>query len=177
MNQTNTFKKPAKWPYVLLIIVGLGLMFLPKLSVIATISFQIALGWFLTLAAVLQIILLFTSKVKQDFGVWLVSIMLFVVGLYFLLNPASAAMFLTWIFAAMSLISGIGNIIHSFNFHGIIKQSLIASGLIGIVFALMIFFSWPFSGMTFIGIMLGIQFVLTGASRLAFRKKIVEILE
>ncbi len=151
---TENMKKPAKWPHILSIVIGLMLMFLPKFSAIASISLQIVLGWFLTLAAVFQITLLIFSKNKKDIASWLLAIVFLIIGLYFLFNPAHATLFMTWIFAAMALVSGIGNIVQSFIFHGNLRLALMLNGFLGIAFALMIYASWPFSGMTFIGVML-----------------------
>ncbi len=153
-----------------LIVVGLLLILIPKFSVLTNVAVELALGWALTLMATAQISLLIMSKEKKDFSIWLITIALLATGLYFLINPLSAVALMTWLFAGLTLISGFSSIIQGFYQQGNVTKLLIANGIIGIAFALMIWFSWPLSGVTFIGVLLGVHLLMSGIARLVYGK-------
>ncbi len=169
MTNIKINKKSNLLAYVV-IIIGLLLIFMPKFSALASIAFEIMLGWILTVGAAAQVALLVMNKGRNDFFIWVISIVLLLIGLYFLLNPASAAALMTWIFAGLVFISGIFSLLQSLSLHGSIKTVLMINGLIGVLFALMIWFNWPYSGQSFIGILLGVHLVLSGAARLVYTK-------
>ncbi len=165
----KTNKKTNTLSYAL-IIIGLLLILIPQVSAAGSIAVEMLLGWVLTIGAAGQIALLVMNKVKSDFFIWVIAIALLVVGLYFLINPLSAAALMTGLFAGLTFVSGIAAIIQSFSQQGNGKKILIANGLIGIAFALMIWFSWPYSGITFIGVLLGVHLFLSGVARLMYGK-------
>ncbi len=166
---TNKTKKPSNILAYALIIIGLLLILIPQFSAAASIAVEVMLGWVLTLGAAGQIALLVMNKVKSDFFIWVIAIALLIVGLYFLINPLSAAALMTWLFAGLSFVSGISSVIQGFALQGNIKKMLIANGVVGIAFALMIWFSWPYSGITFIGVLLGVHLLLSGVARLMYK--------
>ncbi len=168
MNE-KTSKKTNTLSYAL-IIIGLLLILIPQVSAAGSIAVEMLLGWVLTIGAAGQIALLVMNKVKSDFFIWVIAIALLVVGLYFLINPLSAAALMTWLFAGLTFVSGIAAVIQSFSQQGNGKKMLIANGLLGIAFALMIWFSWPLSGMTFIGVLLGVHLLISGMARLMYGK-------
>ncbi len=168
---TQTVHRQKTWPYIIFIILGLLLMFIPKFSTYASIAFEVLLGWIFTLGALLLILLLFVFKLKKAVLMWVIAIVFLITGLYFLTNPLSAAKLMTWIFAALTLINGIGGIFQSFFFRGRVKTVFLVNGLIGILFAVMIWVNWPLSGTSFIGILLGVNLFLTGLTHLMFRRK------
>ncbi len=167
---TQTVHKQKRWPYVIFIIIGLLMMFIPKFSAFASMAFEVILGWILTLGAIFQILLLIFYKRKKDIVMWILSIVLLSIGLYFLFNPASAAKLMTWLFAAITLISGISSVLYSFSFRRNVKMVFLLNGIIGIAFACMIWASWPLSSISFIGILLGINLVMTGLTHLIYKK-------
>ncbi len=167
---TNKTKKPSNILAYALIIIGLLILVIPQFSAVASIAVELMLGWALTLGAIAQIALLIMSKEKSDFSVWLISIVLLLTGVYFLINPLSAAVLMTSLFAGIAFVSGISSVVQGFAQQGRIKQLLIANGLLGIAFALMIWFSWPFSGITFIGVLLGVHLLMSGVARLMYNK-------
>ncbi len=167
---TEDTKKSSKILAYAFIIIGLLIMLIPQFSAAVSIAVELMLGWVLTLGATAQIILLVMSKEKNDFSVWIIAIALLIIGLYFLLNPLSAAAVMTWSFAGLAFVSGILGVVQGFSQQGRIKQFLIANGLLGIAFALMIWFSWPLSGMTFIGMLLGVHLLMSGVARLVYSK-------
>ncbi|MDB1144721.1 MAG: DUF308 domain-containing protein [Alcaligenaceae bacterium] len=167
---TNKTKKPSKvLPYAL-IIISLSILVIPQFSTVASIAVELMLGWALILGAIVQIALLIMSKEKNDFFVWLISIILLLSGLYIFINPLPSAVLMTSLFAGIALVSGISSVVEGFFQQGRIKQLLIANGLFGITFALMIWFSWPFSGINFIGVLLGVHLLMSGVARLMYNK-------
>ncbi len=167
---TENTKKNGKVLAYAFIVIGLLIIIIPQFSAAASIAVELMLGWALTLAAAAQIALLVMSEEKNDFSVWIIAIALLAIGLYFLLNPLSAAAVMTWLFAGLAFVSGISSVVQGFAQQGRIKQFLIANGLLGIAFALMIWFSWPLSGMIFIGALLGAHLLLSGIARLMYNK-------
>ncbi len=152
-----------------LITIGLLLILIPQFSVMASIAVEVLLGWVLTIGATGQIILLAINKEKKDFPVWIIAITLLIIGLYFLINPLSAAALMTALFAGLAFISGISGLIQGLSQQGNIKTILISNGVIGIAFALMIWFSWPYSGIIFIGALLGVHLLLSGVAKLIYK--------
>ncbi len=169
MTDKQRSKKSKLLAYII-IIIGLLLIFTPQFSALASIAFEIMLGWILTIGAVAQVVLLVMKKEKSDVSIWVISIALLLIGLYFLLNPASAAALMTWLVAGLAFVNGIFSLLQSFSLQGNIKTVLMLNGLIGLAFSLMIWFGWPYSGMTFIGVLLGIHLVMSGAARLVYTK-------
>ncbi len=167
---TNESKKPSKLLAFALIIVGLLILVIPQVSTAVSIAVEVMLGWALTLGAIAQIVLLIMSKEKSDFSVWIIAIFLLIAGVYFLFNPLSVAVVMTSFFAGISFVSGISSVVQGFAFKGSIKKILIINGLLGIIFALMIWFSWPYSGVTFIGVLLGAHLLMSGMARLIYNK-------
>ncbi len=164
----KTNKKTNILSYAL-ILIGVLLILIPQFSTVASVAVEVLLGWVLTIGAAGQIALLVMNKVKSDFSIWVITIALLVVGLYFLINPLSAAALMTWLFAGLTFVSGVAAVIQSFSQQGNGKKILIANGLIGIAFALMIWFSWPYSSITFIGVLLGIHLLLSGVAKLMYK--------
>ncbi len=169
--ETTTGNKPKKWTYIISIIIGLLLIFLPNLSALVSFTFEVILGWLLTLGGVFQLLFLFLHKSKRDFSLWVSSIALLVVGLYFLFNPASAVMLMTWLFISIVFINGVSSLVHAFSFQGNLRIAFIINGLIGVLFAVMIWVEWPYSGLYFMGTLLGINLVMTGVIRLLYPKQ------
>ncbi|PID70772.1 hypothetical protein CSB37_01660 [bacterium DOLZORAL124_38_8] len=66
MKQKVSVPAQKKWPYVLSVVVGLLLIFIPQLAGLVSLSSIIILGWVLTTVAILQMILLFVSDKKND---------------------------------------------------------------------------------------------------------------
>ncbi len=157
------------WPAIISVIAGLLLIFLPKLSAFASMGIMSILAWFLSVIAFLQIMLLVFIREKKDISTRAVSIILFGVGLYFLFNPDSAASLMTRIFAVVIFLSGISNIMLSFSIQGNMRMVLMINGIVGILFARMIWANWPYSGVEFIGILLGLHLLMGGMTKLMYK--------
>ncbi len=163
--------KTENKPYIISIILGLLLILLPNLSVLVSITFEIILGWILTLGGLFQLLFLFLHKHKRDFSLWVSSIALLLVGLYFLFNPESALMLMTWLFIGIVFINGVLSLFQAFSFQGNLNIAFLLNGLLGVLLAIMIWAEWPYSGLYFMGTLLGINLIMTGVIRLLYSKQ------
>ncbi len=159
------------WPYVILIVAGILLIFLPSFTSLISVALEMLLGWLLAAPAVLQIGALLFSKEKKDISAWLLAVLMLGIGLFFLLAPVSALKLMTFLFAVAVLVSGIVNIVQAFSIQGKLKTVLIVNGIIGLAFAVMIWAQWPASGVNFFGVLFGIYLVLFGVSQLVLHRK------
>lgn len=174
MEQTNSNMntekvQQKKWPYVISIIIGILLVSIPQFASLVSLAIEVILGWFLTIAAFVQISFLIFSK-EKDITMWFLPLALLVIGFYFLLNPASALALMSLLFSGIAFLSGITSLIQSFSVKGNIKTFLIINAIIGFIFAFMIWSNWPSSGISFIGTLLGIQLVISGITRMVYMK-------
>lgn len=108
MEQTNSNMntekvKQKKWPYVISIIIGILLVSIPQFAGFVSLAIEVILGWFLTVAAFVQISFLIFSK-EKDITMWFSPLALLVIGFYFLFNPASALALISLLFAGMAFL-------------------------------------------------------------------------
>ena len=108
----------------------------------------------------------FRSKPGREFLFWL-----FLGGLYILAgfatfqNPLLAAGLLTLLLGASLVVSGIVRIILAFSMKdGAPWIWVIISGVVALILGLMILARWPVSSLYALGIFLGIDLVIAGAS-------------
>ncbi|PID70773.1 hypothetical protein CSB37_01665 [bacterium DOLZORAL124_38_8] len=101
----------------------------------------------------------------------MISIGFLFVGPYILVSPALTTLFITCLFAGLLLVSGISNIVHSFAFQGNLKIAIIINGVLGIIFAGVIYGIDGVERITLIRVLLGIHLVLSGASKLFLSNK------
>jgi uncharacterized membrane protein HdeD (DUF308 family) len=91
-----------------------------------------------------------------------------IVGFLVLKAPADAAVFLTLLLAVYLLVGGLfrlgAGLTHRFPGAGLVALAGAVSALLGLMVAL----EWPVSALWFIGICVGVDLVLNGASWLAF---------
>ncbi|PID83196.1 hypothetical protein CSB11_02525 [Candidatus Campbellbacteria bacterium] len=164
-NNHNSTVAKKKWPYVLSILIGVLLILLPQFASFVSMTLEMILGWFLTIVAFLQLAVLVFQKEKQITS-YILPTALFVIGFYFLLNPASALAVMSLLFGTVFVLSGLSSLIQSFSEKGNIKKFLLFSSLLAFIFAVMIFINWPASGISFIGVLLGIQLIISGTTGL-----------
>ncbi len=162
---------PKQLSYVVSIIIGLLLIFLPSLSSLVGTAINLIFGWFLVFAACLQILSLLILRVKKDFSNWVVALSFLVIGLFFLLNPNAVSSMAAMLFAILAFLSGISSLVYASNVNSRFKIGLVINGIVGIIFALMIWANWPDSGLSFVGFLIGIYLVLSGTVRLVFASK------
>jgi uncharacterized membrane protein HdeD (DUF308 family) len=149
-----------------LIVLGVVALSYPLLTTLASAVF---FGWLLILSGLAQVVLAW--QVRSWGGVFLhllEGILEAVVGFLVLRAPIEAAVFLTLLFAAYLIVGGLFRVgaalTHRFPGAGLVALAGGVSALLGLMVAL----EWPYSGLWFLGVCIGVDLVLNGASWIAF---------
>ncbi|MGI9472150.1 MAG: HdeD family acid-resistance protein [Rubripirellula sp.] len=88
-----------------------------------------------------------------------------VCGLGLVSEPIIGMKAITWIMAAFFVIEGVWKIFASFNYRPAMGWlALLLSGILTLGLGYLIFRQWPLSGMTAIGILVGVDLLVTGIS-------------
>jgi len=108
----------------------------------------------------------FQVKTWGKFFLWLILGVLYVfAGLVAFANPLLTAVFLTLFLGAALVVSGIVRVILAFSMkEGTPWIWTIVSGLITLLVGLIILVRWPFSSLFVLGLFLGIDLVIAGAT-------------
>lgn len=151
----------ARWIGVAFIILGVLAMLLPG---VFTIGFEIFLGILLLVGGILQMVSAFGFVGQRGWGCPMAGgVLATVLGALFLIDPFEGAAALTVFLAALFFISGIFRIIHGLQWRGVPGIGWgVLSGLFGIIIAVLVFTAWPASSLWFIGILLGVDFLVVG---------------
>ena len=146
--------------YVIVGVIALGSM------VLATAASVLIVGIMMVIAGVAEIINAFQVKTWGRFFLWVILGLLYVfAGLVAFANPLLTAVFLTLFLGAALVVSGIVRVILAFS----VKEGTpwiwtIVSGLITLLVGLIILARWPFSSLFVLGLFLGIDLVIAGAT-------------
>ena len=158
----------AKWGWILalgIVYVIAGFIALGSV-VMATVASVFIVGIMMIVAGVAEIINAFQCKGWGRFLVWVLLGALYIVaGFITFENPLFAAAILTLLLGASLLASGIMRIILAFS----MKREqpwiwVLLSSVITLLLGLMILSHWPVSSVYVLGIFLGIDLVMAGAS-------------
>jgi uncharacterized membrane protein HdeD (DUF308 family) len=134
--------------------------------VFATVVTVFVVGVMMLIAGVAEVINAFQIKTWGKFLLWLLLGALYIVaGFVTFENPLLAAALLTLVLGFALIASGIMRIILAFN----MKQEspwvwVALSGVITLLLGLIIVGHWPVSGLYILGLFLGIDLVIAGAS-------------
>jgi uncharacterized membrane protein HdeD (DUF308 family) len=158
----------AKWGWILalgIVYVIAGLVALGSV-VMATVASVLIVGVMMIVAGIAEIINAFQCKGWGRFLVWVLLGALYIVaGFITFENPLFAAAILTLLLGASLVASGIVRIILAFS----MKREqpwiwVLLSSIVTLVLGLMIVAHWPLSSVYVLGIFLGIDLVMAGAS-------------
>ena len=158
----------AKWGWILalgIIYVIAGLVALGSV-VMATVASVLIVGVMMIVAGVAEIINAFQCKGWGRFLVWVLLGALYIVaGFITFENPLFAAAILTLLLGASLVASGIMRIILAF---GMKREQpwiwVLLSSMVTLLLGLLILAHWPVSSVYILGIFLGIDLVMAGAS-------------
>jgi len=158
----------AKWGWI----VALGVVyvivgFIALGSVVtATAASVLVVGIMMVIAGVAEIINAFQVKTWGKFFLWLILGALYVVaGFVTFENPVLAALVLTLMLGAMLVASGIMRIIIAFSMKGGTPWIwVVVSGIVTLLLGFIILARWPVSSLYVLGLFLGIDLVVAGAS-------------
>ncbi|MGC2529382.1 MAG: DUF308 domain-containing protein [Candidatus Acidiferrum sp.] len=166
----TVFKKASGWFIGLAIVfILLGMMAIIEPGV-AGLAITILVGWLLIFGGVAH---LFAAFAGGGAGrvIWqvLIGFVYLLGGVYFLTHPLLALGTLTLLLAAIILVEGIFEVIAYFRMRGEGGSGwLLVNALITLLLGGLIWFHWPSSSVWAIGILVGVNLLMTGMSRLMF---------
>jgi uncharacterized membrane protein HdeD (DUF308 family) len=133
--------------------------------VVATAVTVIWVGAMMIIAGVMEIAHGFQMKGWGRAVLWMVTGALYIIGGFFaVVNPLLASVVLTLILAIALIIAGIVRIWLGFHLRGDGHSGwVILSGVLTLLFGLIILVHWPFSSLYALGIILGVDLIQTGA--------------
>jgi uncharacterized membrane protein HdeD (DUF308 family) len=146
--------------YIVAGIVALGSV------VLATVATVFVVGIMMVIAGVAEVINAFQIKTWGRFLLWLLLGALYIVaGLITFENPLLAAAILTLFLGIALIASGIMRIVLAFSMQAVMPWIwVLLSGVITLLLGLVIVAHWPVSSLYILGLFLGIDLVLAGAS-------------
>ena len=158
----------AKWGWILalgVIYVVVGLIALASV-VMATAASVFIVGIMMVVAGAAEVINAFQIKSWGKFLLWLLLGALYIAaGFVTFQNPLLAAALLTLLLGGALVVSGIMRIILAFNLkEGAPWIWVVLSGAVTLLLGLMILSRWPVSSLYVLGLFLGIDLVIAGAS-------------
>jgi uncharacterized membrane protein HdeD (DUF308 family) len=161
----------AKWGWIValgVVYVIVGVIALGSI-VLATAVSVFLVGIMMVIAGVAEIINAFQIKTWGKFLLWLVLGALYVfAGFVAFSNPLLTAVVLTLLLGAALVVSGIMRIILAFSMkEGTSWGWALLSGVVTLLLGLLILARWPISSLFVLGLFLGIDLVIAGASWIA----------
>jgi uncharacterized membrane protein HdeD (DUF308 family) len=161
----------AKWGWIValgVVYVIVGVIALGSV-VLATAASVLLVGIMMVIAGLAEIINAFQIKTWGKFLLWLLLGALYVLaGFVAFSNPLLTAVVLTLLLGAALVVSGIVRIVLAFSMkEGTPWVWALLSGVVTLLLGLIILARWPFSSLYVLGIFLGIDLVIAGASWIA----------
>ena len=161
----ETVKRYALWYLiegVLLVVAGILAIIYP---VITSAAVVVLLGWLLIISGVLQGLSLIGARYVPNFWLQLISVILAIlVGLLFLRDPAQGMLTIT-LLIVFFMIEGISKVAFALTIRPFPHWGwVLASGLVGILLALILWANLPVTAVWLIGLLLGINLISVGAA-------------
>jgi len=158
----------SKWGWILalgIVYVIVGFIALGSI-VTATAASVFIVGIMMVIAGVAEVINAFQIKTWGKFVLWLILGALYILaGFMTIQNPLLAAAFLTLLLGGTLAISGIMRVILAFSMkEGTTWIWPVLSGAVTLLLGIIILYRWPVSSLYVLGLFLGIDLVIAGAS-------------
>jgi uncharacterized membrane protein HdeD (DUF308 family) len=158
----------AKWGWIValgIIYVIVGLVALGSVA-IATAASVLVVGIMMVVAGIAEVFNAFQVRTWGKFALWLLLGALYIfAGIITFQNPLLAAVLLTFMLGVALVISGAMRLIIAFAMKESTPWGWVAlSGAITIILGLVILARWPVSSVYVLGLFLGIDLVIAGAS-------------
>lgn len=160
--------------YRLLLLAQGGLMVLAGVvallfPVFASAAFAWVLGWLLIVSGLVQGISLFTTRQHPSFWLQLIPTVLGVVaGILLLRNLGPGLLVLSMLLIVFFLADGMSRIVFALTVRPLENWVwVLASGVLGVVLAVLLFGSMPVTALWLIGLLLGLHLVGEGAALIA----------
>jgi uncharacterized membrane protein HdeD (DUF308 family) len=168
---TKTSKSVKIWGWVVLI-AGVFALISP---LVAGAFFTVMVGAMMLIAGITRVIDAF-----QGGGFWsgLFGAVYCIVGLKIMLTPLTGLLALTMILVIYFLVVGITEIIAAFKIRPVDGWGyLLFSGIVSVLLSLMIWNQWPLSGAWAVGVLVGIQLMISGMTMITVGSAIKNITE
>jgi uncharacterized membrane protein HdeD (DUF308 family) len=158
----------AKWGWIValgIIYVIVGLVALGSVA-IATAASVLVVGIMMVVAGIAEVFNAFQVRTWGKFALWLLLGALYIfAGIITFQNPLLAAVLLTFMLGVALVISGAMRLIIAFAMKESTPWAWVAlSGAITVILGLVILARWPVSSVYVLGLFLGIDLVIAGAS-------------
>ena len=162
----DTVKRYSLWYLIqgiLLIAAGMLAIIYPVISSAAVV---ILLGWLLIISGVVQGFSLIGAGQVPHFWLQLISVILAVlIGCLFLRDPAQGMATITLLLIVFFMIEGISKVVFALTIRPFPNWGwVLASGLVGIVLALILWANLPVTALWLVGVLLGLQLISVGAA-------------
>ncbi|HTQ23715.1 MAG TPA: HdeD family acid-resistance protein [Candidatus Binataceae bacterium] len=149
------------------LVVGIALVILGIVAIGSAVAMTIVsvlfLGWLLIIGGIFEVIHGFSHRPWSGFFINLLGGVLYAVaGLVMVSNPALAAVTLTLVIAVMLIVAGLFRLFIAFSTPLHHRGWLVLNGAISILLGVMIWRSWPVSGLWVIGMFIGIDMIVDG---------------
>ena len=163
-------KKARGWFIVMAVVfILLGMMAIIE-PVVAGLAVAILLGWLLIFGGLAHLVAAFSGGGAAHV-LWqvLIGVLYLFGGIYFLMHPLLALGSLTLFLAAIILMEGVFEIIAYFRMRAHRASGwLLINALVTLLLGGLIWIRWPSSSVWAIGILVGVNLLMTGISRLMF---------
>jgi uncharacterized membrane protein HdeD (DUF308 family) len=169
MGAVDDVRKHSGWFLFLGIVFIIGGVAALAMPLIASISVALLVGWSLIFVGAVQIFQAWSIRTWGGF-IWqmVMGLVVLVGGIAMIINPIVAAITLTLLLGVIFTAKGIMQIMLGLRFRPHSGWGwIVAAGVLAIVVALMILFSWPFSGLWVPGTLVGISLIFSGWSYVA----------
>ena len=158
----------AKWGWIValgVVYVTVGLVALGSV-VTATVASVLVVGIMMVVAGIAEVINAFQVRTWGKFALWLLLGGLYIVaGIATFQNPLLAAVLLTFLLGVALVVSGGMRLILAFGMKECAPWIwVVISGAITLILGLVILARWPVSSVYVLGLFLGIDLVIAGAS-------------
>jgi len=158
------------WKLFLIEGIVLGLLGVAAIAVpwIATLAFTLVLGWLFLISGIVGLVTTFWMRGAPGFWWSLFSaIVAIAAGLILLTSPVSGALSLTFVLIAFFVIEGIVTIMYAFEHRNQLSGRwgwMLASGIVDLILAGIIFAGLPGTAAWALGLLVGINLVFGGTA-------------
>lgn len=161
--------------WVLFLIEGIVLVVLGVLAIlvppIATLAATLLFGWLLLISGIVGLITTFMARHAPGYGWSLLSAVLGIVaGVILLVFPIGGALSLTFLLIAFFLIEGFATIMFALEHSRQLSGRwgwMLASGIVDVILAVIIFTGLPGTAVWALGLLLGINLVFGGVAMIS----------
>ena len=155
----ETVKRHALWYLIegmLLVVAGIVAIIYPVISSAAVV---VLLGWLLIISGVLQGLSLIGARHVPHFWLQLISVILAVlIGLLFLRDPAQGILTIGLLLIVFFMIEGVSKVVFALTIRPFPNWGwVLASGLVGILLALILWANLPVTAVWLVGFLLGLK--------------------